>query len=46
MISGGSPSRLRAKRWAPAVVASISQALLMSVRNGPGIRVLTRTVGP
>src|SRR3954453_10344872 len=46
MISAGWPSRLSANRWAPAVVASMSQALLMSVRNGPGINVLTRTVGP
>src|SRR5262249_59488313 len=46
MISGGLASRLSAKPCAPFVVAGMSQALLMSVRNGPGINVLTRTVGP
>ena len=38
--------RCSAKCRAPAVVASMSHALLMSVRNGPGINVFTRTVGP
>src|SRR5882757_2179556 len=46
MISGGLPRRWSAKCCAPLVVAGISHALLTSVRNGPGINVLTRTVGP
>ena len=46
MISAGLPNRLSAKLWAPLVVAGMSHALLTSVKNGPGIKVFTRTVGP
>ena len=37
---------MSAKPCAPFVVAGMSHALLTSVRNGPGINVFTRTVGP
>ncbi len=45
MISAGSPARCRAWRL-NGFPSPKSHALLISVRNGPGINVLTRTVGP
>ena len=44
--SSGSPPRLSAKRCAPCSKASMSQALVTSVRNGPAMMQLTRTDGP
>ena len=45
MISSGWPARCSA--WRPnGFAVPKSHALLMSVRKGPGISVLTRTVGP
>ena len=54
-ISEGSPARCKGWRSkgllapqseAPRSEAPKPQALLMSVRKGPGMSVLTRTVGP
>ncbi len=45
-ISLGSPARCNALPAKGVAVSSKFQALLTSVRNGPGINVFTRTVGP